>query len=151
VLSPVARQALLVGETGERDLSRVAVVPLLNDPVMVPSEPILKLCKVPLAVPSCSMDAVLFAAASWVITGVVPLSTFQLKVWLLAPSANPEMLAVISVGGVAAAPVPCVSEIRFPFPSNVNVPVCRIPVCGVDTGGVPETVGLRSADGMESW
>jgi len=107
---------------------RVAVVPLLNDPVMVPSEPILKLCKVPLAVPSCSMDRGAVRGRQLGDHGVVPLSTFQLKVWLLAPSANPEMLAVISVGGVAAAPVPCVSEIRFPFPSNVNVPVCRIPV-----------------------
>src|ERR1700686_1249995 len=67
------------------------VLPLVNEPVMVPFDPIVKLASDPLELPSCAIDVVVLGAATWVITGVVPLSTFQLKVWLEAPSAKPVM------------------------------------------------------------
>ena len=47
---------------------------------MVPSEPMAKFTSEPLLLPSCSVAVVLLAAATCVSTGLVPLSTFQLKV-----------------------------------------------------------------------
>ncbi len=123
----------------------VAVLPLLKDPVMVPSEPMLKLCRVPLAAPSCWMEVVLLAAAVCVMSPVpVASNSFQVKVSGLAPSAKTE--AGVVVGGilmvglvVEAVPEVGVSLWRVPSPLKTRVPLAR------ETGAVaPE----MSAAGM---
>src|SRR5260370_4269439 len=68
----------------------VAVFPLLKDPVMVPSEPMLKFCRVPLLVPSCWMEAVLLGPANCVRSPAPALSTCQGKGSWLAPSAKTD-------------------------------------------------------------
>ena len=58
-------------------------------------------------------------------------------------------IPVMSESGAGAVPpVVAVSPTSTPLPLNVRVPVARIPLCGVVTGGVPEVVGLRSVEGM---
>src|SRR5258708_21657406 len=74
----------------------VAVFPLLKDPVMVPSEPMLKFCRVPLLVPSCWMEAVLLGPANCVSSPTPALATCHVKASWLAPSAK----TVWVVGGV---------------------------------------------------
>src|SRR5258708_38616338 len=68
----------------------VAVFPLLKDPVMVPSEPMLKFCRVPLLVPSCWMEAVLLGPANCVRSPTPALATCQVKESWLAPSAKTD-------------------------------------------------------------
>jgi len=77
---------------------RACVLPLLNDPVIVPSPPIVKFTSEPLLLPSWSIAEAELGAATCAISGLVPLSTFQLKVWFVAPSAKPVIGIAVDVG-----------------------------------------------------
>src|SRR6266446_1495281 len=115
----------------------VAVFPLLKDPVIVPSEPMLKFCRVPLLVPSCWIDAVLFGPANCVRSPTPALATCHAKVSWLAPSAK----TVWGVGGVVtggtggtvmlglvrdAVPPVGVMLWRVPSPLKMRVPVATL-------------------------
>src|ERR1700722_16747632 len=66
-------------------------------------------------------------------TGVVPSRTFQLKVWLLAPSANPVMgmaLMLPSVSGV-------VGTVMVSPVANAVAPALIVKLSGPETKGVP--------------
>ena len=108
-----------------------AVLPLLNVPVIIPSEPIANFVIEPLPLPSCCVDAVPLGVATCVTNPLVPSYNFQSKVRSLAPSASPvTAIPVTSPAGVA----------MFPFPSKVNAPV-------LTTTGLP--VAPTSAAGIE--
>ena len=111
---------------------RAEVRPLLNDPVTVPSAPMLKLAKVPLLLPSCWVDDVLLGAATCVITGVVPSNSFQVNVRLFAPSVKfGIVMPVTSALGLVSVPVP----------SKVRLPLVTCPAGGGGGGGVPVPAG----------
>jgi hypothetical protein len=104
----------------------------------------LKFASEPLLLPSCPMAVVPLGDATCVSSGVVPFSTFQLKVWLEAPSAkfvmgmaatSPRVNAV--VGTVIVSPV-----------ANAVDPALIVRSTWLDVNGVP-TVAVPSAPETE--
>src|ERR1700686_2659539 len=123
-----------------------AVFPLLKDPEIVPSAPMLKFTNVPLAQPSCWMGAVLLAAASCVSSGTLFLSyRSQVKASRLAPSAKLPGgvggIVTAGTGGIAIAAGLVAGVTRAPLPSKVNVP-------GASTTGAAVAAPPRSAAGI---
>src|SRR5271163_2136841 len=93
---------------------------------MVPSEPMLKFCRVPLLSPSCWMEVVLLGEAVCV-TSPVPagLYRFQVKESGLAPSAKAEPVGGMVMVGFVAEGVPPVGVtlVRLPLPLKFRVPL----------------------------
>src|SRR5208282_6125804 len=111
VLSPLRERPCSSAKLASAIWPTTAVVPLLKEPVMVPSDPMLKFCSVPLAAPFCWMEVVLLAEAVCV-TSPSPLlsNRFQVKVRGLAPSAktDPPMAGGIVIVGLVAEAEPLV-------------------------------------------
>ena len=123
---------------------RACVLPLLNDPVIVPSEPMLKFTSEPLLLPSCSVDEGVLGAATCDRSGVVPLSTFQLNVWLEAPSAR----LLIVIGGIAARVPGVVFTVKASVATKGVDPAASVKPISGEVNGVP-TVAVPKAPETE--